>query len=141
MESTGRLDQALAQHRKNLALAPEDPSIQNDVAYLLVETGGDLDEALRLVQQAARKLPNHPAVNDTLGWVYLKRNMTDSALKVFTGLVKKQPENPFFQYHLAAALYASGDKDGARNALKSSLANKPSPLAEKKIKELLGRLG
>jgi tetratricopeptide (TPR) repeat protein len=141
LENAGRFQEAIQQHRRNLELDPENPVVQNNLAYLLAEAGGDLDEALRLIQQAVRKLPRDTSVADTLGWIYLKKNMTGSAQQVFAGLVKKDPRNPFFQYHLGSALYAQGDKDGARSALKAGLENKPPPLTEKKIRELLARLG
>jgi Flp pilus assembly protein TadD len=35
--------------------------------------------------------------------------------------VKKNPENPVFEYHLGAALAAKGDKAGARSALEAVL--------------------
>lgn len=141
LESTGRLPEAIQHYRRRLQLEPENPSVQNNLAYLLAETGGDLDEALRLIQQAVRKLPQHPALTDTLGWIYLKKNMNDSAQQVFAGLVKKDPRNPFFQYHLGSAFYAQGNKEGARKALKAGLENDPPPLTEKKIRELLALLG
>jgi tetratricopeptide (TPR) repeat protein len=141
LERMGRWSDAIAQYRESLKLGPGDPRTQNNLAYLLADTGSDVDEALRLIQEAQRKLPNHPGVNDTLGWIYIKKNMPDSARQIFETLVQKNPRNSTFRYHLAVALMQKGDTGRARNELKTALANNPSPEETKKIQDLLSRLG
>ena len=41
---------------------------------------------------------------DTIGWIYLKKNLTDNALEIFENIVKSKPMEPIFRYHLALAL-------------------------------------
>jgi tetratricopeptide (TPR) repeat protein len=140
-ESAGRNAEALASYRRVLELRPDNPFALNSVAFLLAETGGNLDEALKLVQRALEKAPGNPALLDTLGWIYLKKGMKDSALQVFTNLVRQQPQNPEFRYHFALVLLEKGDTKGARTALEAALAAQPAPGIAKKIKALVKQLG
>jgi predicted Zn-dependent protease len=122
-------------------LQPDDARVLNNLAYLMVETNGDLDEALRLAQRAVQKVPGQPVFVDTLGWIYVKKKMTASAVQVLDGLVKKQPDNPVFCYHLGAALLQKGDVQRAKATLEGALAKKPSPEYTEKIRQLLAPLG
>ena len=43
---------------------------------------------------AKQKLPNFTEITDTLGWIYMKKNLTDSAIDNFKRLVVQAPQNP-----------------------------------------------
>ncbi|MCP5114303.1 MAG: tetratricopeptide repeat protein, partial [bacterium] len=141
LENEGRLEEAEANYRHALSLAPDNPLVLNNLAFVLVNTGGDLDEALRFAQRALHKMPGHPNLSDTLGWIYLKKGMNDSALQIFRNLVQQHPDSPTFHYHLGAALLTIGDSAGARTELQNALANRPSPTEETQIRELLRQSG
>ena len=113
----------------------------NNLAFLLSDTGGDLDEALKLAQRAVQKVPGQPNFADTMGYVYLKKGMRDSAIQTFTALVQKYPGAPTFRYHLGMALLETGDKVRARKELETALANHPSQDEAVKIRELVGKIG
>jgi tetratricopeptide (TPR) repeat protein len=113
----------------------------NNLAFLIAETGGDLDAALEYAQRARRRLPTLTEAADTTGWIYLKKNRTRDAIAIFRDLVKKQPANSTFHYHLALALEQDGDHAAAREELNAALKNNPSPADEQKIKELLQKIG
>ena len=138
---TGRLEEAKANFQQVLQLQPDNADAQNNLAYLLAETGGNLDEALKLAQQAQQKHPSILSFADTLGWVYLKKNIPESALQVFEGIVRKSPDVAVFRYHLAMALVAKGDKQRARRELELALTKKPDSQDEVKIRQLLAGLG
>jgi Flp pilus assembly protein TadD len=108
---------------------------------LLAERGGDLDRALTLAQRARQKLPQDHNVADTLGWIYIKKNLADNAIEIFRELTRKEPGNPTFHYHLGMALYQKGDRVAARQALQNALRNKPAPDEAARIKELLSKVG
>ena len=135
----GNKAEAIKAYRAALARRPDDPVILNDLAFYLTDNGGSLDEALTLSQRAVKKV-NSPNFSDTLGWIYLKKNQPENALVIFQNLVRKNPANPVFQYHVGAALAAKGDKSGARAALESALQKKPRKQAETKIRELLAQI-
>jgi len=130
----------VATYQKILQLQPDHPIALNNLAYIMAESGGDLDQALTLAQRARQKLPNDLNVADTLGWIYIKKNLSDQAIEIFRDLVKKQPQSSTFHYHLGMALYQKGDKLGARQALQAALRQKPSPEEAAKIKELMGKV-
>ena len=133
----GRLDESRDSLRRCIALQPTNAPGLNNLAFLLVETGGDLNEAQNLSEQALKKDSGNPQFLDTLGWIYLKREKNDNALQIFNGLVKKQPEDPTFRYHLGAALLKTGQKQKARSELELALAKKPVAAERQNINALL----
>jgi tetratricopeptide (TPR) repeat protein len=140
-ERMGRKPEAIATYRRVLELQPDNPAVLNNLAFLLTETGGNLDEALKMSQRALEKMRDQPNFSDTLGWIYLKKNMHDSALQIFNNLVKKRPENAIFHYHLGMTLFLKGDKAKARVVLNDALAKKPTKELEAQIRETLKRVG
>jgi Flp pilus assembly protein TadD len=140
MESVGQEDVALKLYRHAQELQPADPRVLNNLAYAMVETNGNIDEAMRLAQFAVKNSPDQPNFADTLGCVCVKKNLTDGAVQLFNTLVKKHPDDPTFRYHLGAALVQKGDVRGARIALQVALENKPAKNEAVQIRELLARL-
>ena len=57
----GRLEEAGALYRDVAKAHPENAPALNNVAFFLADTGGDLDEALRLAKNALAKIPDSPA--------------------------------------------------------------------------------
>jgi len=114
--------------------------VLNNLAFVLCEHGGDLDDALTKAQRAKQLLPDLAEVSDTLGWIYLKKNLPDNALEIFRDLVNRQPNQPTFRYHLAMAMLQKGDKTHAKEELKKSLEANPSADERDKIQDLLNRL-
>jgi tetratricopeptide (TPR) repeat protein len=137
----GRVAEARTQYLNIVKAQPDDPVVLNNAAYLLADTGGDLDEALRLAKSALAKSPGQPAYSDTVGYVYLKKGLKDSAVQTFSNLVRRNQHVPAFRYHLALALYEKGDKAAARKELRTALTDHPSRQDEQRINELLKKLG
>ena len=136
----GRTGEMKSHLKRAGQLAPEDPFVLNNMAYLLAEGGGNLDEALELADRALKKSKGEPHFVDTMGWIYLKKNMVASALQIFANLSSKDPTNPAYHYHLGAALAAKGRKENARTELQAALANRPDAADQIKIRELLTSL-
>jgi len=140
LSRAGRANEAKAQFQAVLTAHPDDPAALNEMAYFLSQNGGDLDEALRLGQRALQKTPGQPSYSDTIGYIYLKKGLRDSAIQVFGNLVQKYPQDPTFHYHLAIALFEKGEKGRAKKELNTALTSHPSREDEAKIKELLGKI-
>lgn len=140
-ESAGQVKEAIAAYRKALQIQPNTPIAMNNLAYLLSEHGGDLDEALKLAQLALQRVPQQPYIADTVGWVFYRKNDIEAAMQIFQGLVRKYPDEPAFRYHLGAALLRKGDKARAKAELQAALNHKPPADMEKKIRELLAQAG
>lgn len=140
-EAEGKRSEAMPLYSATLKLQPDNPVALNNLAYILAEEGRDLDQALTYAQRAKQRLPQNPDVADTLGWVYIKKNLSDNAIEIFRALTRQNPENPTFRYHLALAYVQKGDKGQARRELDTALRSKPGKQVEDKIRELMGRIG
>jgi len=86
-------------------------------------------------------LPNLNEVSDTLGWIYLKKNLTDNAIDIFKDLVSKVPAQAVFRYHLGMAYSQKGDKTRALKELQDALKYNPTKDDRDKIQQLITRLG
>jgi tetratricopeptide (TPR) repeat protein len=108
-------------YRACLEIDPKFAPAANNLAYLLVEGNRDLNEALKYAQTAKGILPEEPSVMDTLGWVYYKKGLYDSAISEFKASLAKAPDNPTVAYHLGLAYHKKGEADKARVELKRAL--------------------
>ena len=83
--------------------------VANNLAWLLLTQGRDLDRTLELANIAARKAPGVPAVLDTLGWAYFKKEKYGLAATHLRKALSRTPKDPFVMYHLGMA-YARDEK-------------------------------
>ncbi|MBZ5633897.1 MAG: tetratricopeptide repeat protein [Acidobacteriia bacterium] len=140
LETIGPVDQAKAVYEQILKIEPNNPVALNNLAYRKAEEGLDLDSALTMAQRARQLAPNATAMADTLGWIYIKKNLSTDAVRIFDDLVRKNPANSTFRYHYGLALIQKGDKSSARRELEAALKNKPSKDEAGKIQDLLKNL-
>src|SRR5579871_284740 len=141
LQITGKKPEALADYRKALQLKPDNAVLLNNAAYLITETGGDADEAMKMAQKAVQLDNKQPRFADTLGWVYLKKNLPDSAVQAFRGLTEKYPDDPVFHYHFGMALLQKGDKATAKTELQNALTKKPSDEVRQNVQAALAKIG
>lgn len=137
----GRTAEAKAEYQNLLKQHPDSSVVMNDYAFFISQSGGDLDEALRFAQKALEASPGQPGFSDTIGCIYLKKGLRDSAIRTFNTLVQKYPAYSIFHYHLGMAMLDKGDKKAARKELQTALSNHPTRQDEAKIKELLSKIG
>lgn len=97
------------------------PVAANNLAWIYVQRGSKLDEALALAQSAVAALPGDLEPADTLGWGYYKAGMLSSAIPVLERCVKEAPDNPLYQFHLGMAYAKRGHDAKARTALQTAL--------------------
>ncbi|HEX4275183.1 MAG TPA: tetratricopeptide repeat protein [Bryobacteraceae bacterium] len=140
-EMQNKTDVARKYYEQSIKADPNNPLALNNLAYLITQTNGDLDLALTYAQRAKQRLPEHTEVNDTLGWIYLKKNLTDNAIDTFKTLVVKAPQNPTYHYHYAMALLQKGDRDTAKKECQTALADKPNKQQENDIRQLMAKVG
>ena len=136
----GHLDQASELYQAVAKAHPENAPALNNVAFFLADSGGDLDEALRLAKNALAVSPGQPSFSDTIGYIYLKKGMLDSAIQSFSTLAHRYPTSASFRYHLGLALFQKGERAVARKELEAALANHPSPQETLRIRELLNAI-
>ena len=104
-------------YQKALALQPDNPLASNNLAYVMLEQGGNVDVAFQMAQTARRQLPDSPESADTLGWAFYQKHVYTSAINLLKEAVKKEPDNALFNYHLVLAYAKSGQAGLARQQL------------------------
>jgi tetratricopeptide (TPR) repeat protein len=141
LDAAGRWSEARQVYEVVIKLDPNNGVALNNLAFLLSEHGGDLDDALTKATRAKQLLPDLSEVSDTLGWIYLKKNLTDNAIDIFKDLVNKVPAQAVFRYHLGMAYSQKGDKTRALKELQDALKYNPTKGDRDKIQQLITRLG
>ena len=116
-----RFDLAEQHYRAALGINPDFAPAANNLAYLLVSQDKNIDEALGFARKAKEVLTDDPSVMDTLGFVYYKKGLYDSAIGEFTDSLDRLPDNPVVHYHLGLAYYKKGEGDRAKIQLQKAL--------------------
>ena len=93
----------------------------NNLAWILLEQGGNLDVALSHAQTAREQQPNDSNIADTLGWVYYKKNAYLLAMSLLKEAVEKLPNEPVVHFHYGLAQQKNGDQAGAKKSLQTAL--------------------
>jgi tetratricopeptide (TPR) repeat protein len=140
LDGMGKVEEAGREYRAVLVRDSKNGVAMNNLAFLLAQSGGSLDDALTLAQRAKQLLPDLAEVTDTLGWIYLKKYLTDNAIAAFDEIVRKQPVRSTYRYHLGMALAQKGDRVAAAAQLKEALKFNPSVEEAGQIRELLARI-
>ena len=140
LDGTGRRDQAKPVYEQVLRIEPDHPVALNNLAFIKAEEGVDLDEALTMVQRARQKMPNSADILDTLGWIYIKKNLSDDAIRTLRELNQAEPSRASFHLHYGMALLQKGDRPSARKELESAMRFNPSKDEAGKIRQLLAAL-
>jgi tetratricopeptide (TPR) repeat protein len=138
--AAGKEAEAIAPLRTNLANNPDDIVTLNNLAFALAETSTNLDEAMALANKALAESPNHPGIKDTLGWIYVKKGLNDSAIQIYNSLILKYPKEPAFHYHLGVALFQEGKLADAKAQLTIALSNNPPKDLARKVQVIMLKL-
>lgn len=107
-----RYDDMEALLRRVIALKPEDHHAHNALGYSLADRNIRLEEALGLVQHAAKLAPHDPFIVDSLGWVQYRLGHRDEALKL---LRRSHLARPHVEVaaHLGELLWVIGQQEEA----------------------------
>jgi putative PEP-CTERM system TPR-repeat lipoprotein len=80
------------------------------------------ERAQQAAEQAYRVAGDQPVVMDTLGWILVERGDTARGLAILKKANALAPQARDIRYHIAAALYKTGDKAAARKELEQLAA-------------------
>ena len=100
LEKTGRASDALRTYRLILDINPVNANAMNSIAWLLAESGGNLDEAMVFASKALRIRPESPAYIDTMGCILLRKGDTASAARFLRKALDLQPDSEEIRSHL-----------------------------------------
>jgi tetratricopeptide (TPR) repeat protein len=143
-ESKQNWDQAKNMYQQALRVQPDQPLASNNLAYVMLSHGGNVDVALTMAQVARRALPDWPNAADTLGFAYYQKGVYQSAISQFQealrlGEKSGAPDDPVIHYHLGLAYEKSNQTTLARQQLEKALKLSPTNAdAKKALSELRG---
>lgn len=120
--SQGKVEEANSHYRRALELDPKNALAANNLAASLSDHGGNLDEALKFAQIAREVLPDDPRVADTLGWIYFRKGLPDSAYPLIAESSAKLGKDASVRYHHGMVLAKKGKNREAAAELSAALA-------------------
>ncbi len=121
----GNWEKAEALYQKALQVQPDSAVAANNLAFLMMQRGGNVDMAVSLAQTARRGMPDSPNTADTLAWAYYLKGSYRLAIGLLEDAVKKAPDNAMMQYHLGMAYQKVNDPARARMHLEKALQIDP----------------
>lgn len=124
-DSAGLFDKALDVYTQALAIAPEDPTLLNNYAYMLAQKKIRLDEALAKAKIAVEKSPDNPSFLDTMGWIYFGMGNLEQARQIIEKALSKDENNVTILEHLGDVYSALNNKEGAREQWMKALQQDP----------------
>lgn len=116
-ENKSDWEQARQMYQKVLAAQPENPVASNNMAYVMLQEGGNVDVAFQMAQTAHRLLPDNPSSADTLGWAFYHKHVYTSAINLFKEALQKDPTSALYNYHLGLAYARNGEAALAQKQL------------------------
>jgi tetratricopeptide (TPR) repeat protein len=140
-ESRGDFGKAEAYYKKSLQLAPQQPIAANNLAFLMLKNGENVDVALTLAQTARQGMPNSPDAADTLAWAYYYKGTYTFARDLLEEAIKTEPDNPALHYHLGMVYSKLANKNSAVIHLKKAISLAPASSSAKDAKAALEGLG
>ena len=97
----------------------------NNLAYRLANDAKQPDEALQLAQQAKEIAPDHPSVEDTIGWAFYHKGIYRTAVAHLENAASMS-QDAAIKYHLAMAYAKAGDRQKAEMTLRVALKANPN---------------
>jgi cellulose synthase operon protein C len=141
-ESQRDWDNAKSLYQQALNIQPDNPLAANNLAYVMLQQGGNVDVALSMAQNARRGMPDSPNAADTLGWAYYNKGVYQSAIDLFQESLRLNEkhggaDDPNVHYHLGLAYEKSNQPKQAREQLERALKISPNNSdARKALSEL-----
>lgn len=129
-EAKQNWDQAKALYQQALSISPDHPLASNNLAYVILEQGGNVDVAMNMAQTARRGMPDSPNAADTLGWAYYHKGIYQSAISQFQEALRLNerngaPDDAVLHYHLGLAYQKANQMLLARQQLEKAVKISP----------------
>lgn len=128
-------------YRKAIELRPAFGAAANNLAYLMLQNGGNIDQVITYAEIARRQMPNAPEVADTLGWAYYEKGTTGLAVAMLQDAVKAVPSSATYHYHLGMAYSKAGDRQRAKVELQRAIQLEVISSKKDEIRKNLASIG
>lgn len=140
-DSAGDRKKAEDYYKRALLIKPDQPVASNNLAYLMLLNGENIDVALTLAETARRMMPDSPSSADTLAWAYYYKGTYGYARDLLEDALKKNPNSATMHYHLGMVYDKLMDKSSAAIHLKKAISLEPDSQAAKDARAALQKLG
>jgi len=104
LESLGQDERAMQVLREGQRLDSDNPTLQNNLGYLLLEKGGDVLEASELIKASLAKEPSNSSTMDSWGWALYKQGKYKDAEAALRTALTLSPYSPEVHKHLGETL-------------------------------------
>lgn len=122
MERQGNLEQAVANYRTLVEVAPESGAANNNLAYTLLLLGGNDEEALTHAKKAAEAIPRDAGVLHTLGLAQMRTGNLEESRNNLKRAVEIDPANPTIMFDYGRLLADMDEKEEARKRVQYAIA-------------------
>jgi tetratricopeptide (TPR) repeat protein len=140
LEQLGKRDDAMKAYERVVNGPGNSHVAANNLAFMHAENGTNLDLALQLAISAKQGLPDDPSVDDTIGWIYYKKDQPALAVKPLESALKRLPSNAELLVHLGLTYAKLGDSVKARETLERALKLNPKVAGADEARRVLASL-
>jgi tetratricopeptide (TPR) repeat protein len=129
LETRNEWEQAEGYYQKALDIKPDYALAANNLAYLMLDHGGNINVALSLAQAGRRGLPDQPYSADTLGWAYYQQGLYDSAIGLFQEAIREEKpdaKSATYRFHLGMSYVKANKTALAKQQLEETLQINPN---------------
>lgn len=135
-EQAKQTDLARQDYEGALRLDPANAVALNNLSWIYMQNGGNVDLALRYAEEAKELMPNAPEVSDTLAWAYYLKNRYRFAIELLERAVRAKPDHAMYHYHLAKCYLGLQERQRARQALEKALRSRGDFPREDAVRDL-----
>jgi len=137
-EAQGNPAAAEQRYRRALELAPGNPMTANNLAMLLIKTGRQPGEAVKLAVLANRALPGNAIIQGTYGCALAETGRYSEAIRLLEPVVAATPKEAWSRYCLGKALIAEKRPVEGRHHLTRVLQIDSGFVRKRETEKLLG---
>lgn len=120
-ESVDKFDMAIVAYKNAVENDNDSFHALNNLSWLILSSGGDINEAEQYAARAVELAPQNGAIADTYGWILYKMGKYQQAKEQLEVASKALPANPVVAYHLGKTYLALNDANNAYILLKKAL--------------------
>jgi uncharacterized protein (TIGR03790 family) len=139
-EAGQEYDKAIERYRRLQILVPNNPTVLNNLAFVLAVRKNNIHEALPLAEKAYSLAKGAAYAADTLGWIYHLAGQDEKAVKLLEEASRSASRNAEMHLHFAIVSQATGNKLAAEVALQRVLEIDPKYAQKEEVKQLQSRL-